>query len=124
MVELEGAQKKVDETGCDGVMLGRAIFGNPWLFSKLHNTESLSYDISYDNDRNINKIIEERLRVLVEHTKLYEELLGDIKSFNVMKKHYKAYVHGWNGAKELRTKLMNTKDAKEVEDIISKYLII
>ncbi|NQV93328.1 tRNA-dihydrouridine synthase [Candidatus Kaiserbacteria bacterium] len=105
-LDLEDAQKKVDETGCDGVMLGRAIFGNPWLFD--NNKKEVS--------------ITERLTVLVEHTKLYEKLLGDVKSFNVMKKHYKAYVSGWDGAKELRIKLMNARDAGEVEGIVHSYL--
>ena len=106
VTNLEDAQKKVDETECDGVMLGRAIFGNPWLFDKDKK------DIS----------IEERLNILVEHTKLYEELLGGIKSFNVMKKHYKAYVNGWDGAKELRVKLMDARDANEVKSVVSAYL--
>ncbi|MFC1732906.1 tRNA dihydrouridine synthase [candidate division KSB1 bacterium] len=110
VTDLDDAQKKVDETGCDGVMLGRAIFGNPWLFGNLL-------------DKNKKEVsIEERLNVMVEHTKLYEELLGDVKSFNIMKKHYKAYVSGWDGAKELRIKLMDAKDASEVEGVVLKYL--
>jgi len=110
VTDLEDAQKKVDETGCDGIMLGRAIFGNPWLFS--HSQEYKNKEVS----------IEERLNVLVEHTKLFEELLGDTKNFAVMKKHYKAYVNGWDGAKELRSKLMDAKDASEVESIVSTCL--
>jgi tRNA-dihydrouridine synthase len=66
---------------------------------------------------------EEKLRVMVEHTKLFEELLGDIKSFAIMKKHYKAYVHGFDGAKELRVKLMDAIDANEVEKITTEFLI-
>lgn len=110
VIDIEDAQKKVDETGCDGVMLGRAVFGNPWLFNKEINEEKKEVSIK------------ERLKVMVEHTSLYEKLLDDIKSFNIMKKHYKAYVNGWDGAKELRIKLMNAKDAKMVEKIVSDYL--
>ena len=40
VTDLEDAQKKVDETGCDGVMLGRAIFGSPWLFSNSQEFEN------------------------------------------------------------------------------------
>jgi nifR3 family TIM-barrel protein len=98
------AHQKVKETGCDGVMIGRGIFGNPWCFSGKVPTK------------------EERLHVLVEHTKLFEKLLGDIKSFAIMKKHFKAYVTGWEGAKELRMELMETNSAAEVETIIKKYL--
>jgi tRNA-dihydrouridine synthase len=106
-LDLNDAKNKVKETGCDGVMLGRAIFGNPWLF----NNEISREDIG----------IVDRLRVMVEHTKLFEKLLSH-KSFAIMKKHYKAYVTGFDGAKELRMKLMEAKDANEVGEITEEYI--
>ncbi|MBI5134066.1 MAG: tRNA-dihydrouridine synthase [Candidatus Taylorbacteria bacterium] len=107
--DLDDARAKASEFGVDGVMLGRAIFGNPWLFSSLHGTQSVP-------------TISEKLEVMVEHTKLFEKLLGDIKSFAIMKKHYKAYVNGFDGAKEFRTELMEAKDAKEVEERVKAFL--
>ena len=106
-LSLEDAKQKAELAGADGVMLGRAIFGNPWLF---HPHKDLS-----------NVSLEERFSVLVEHTKLFEELLPH-KSFAIMKKHYKAYVHGFPGAAELRAELMEAKDAREVEVIVTEYL--
>lgn len=103
-LDLADAERRIKETGCDGIMLGRAIFGNPWLFSDRKNVP-----------------IKEKLEVLIEHTKLFEELLGDIKNFAIMKKHFKAYVNGWDGSKELRMKLMEANNAGEVEKIIKKY---
>lgn len=102
---LAEAREKIKETGCDGVMLGRAILGNPWLFSEHTPT------------------LQEKLEVMVEHTKLFEELLGEHKSFNIMKKHYKAYVTGFTGAGELRAKLMEAKDAREVEEIVDNFIL-
>ncbi len=107
--DMEDARAKAAEFGADGVMLGRAIFGNPWLFSSLHGPQATP-------------TIAEKLRVCVEHTKLYEELLGDIKSFAIMKKHYKAYVNGFDGAKELRMKLMAATDAAGVEREVEAFL--
>ncbi len=107
VLDLKDAEEKVKETGCDGVMMGRAIFGNPWCFSKTISREGVS--------------ISDRLRVMVEHTKLFEELLPH-KSFAIMKKHYKAYVNGWDGAKELRMKLMEAKNTEEVEEVVENYL--
>ncbi len=104
VIDLLDARKRVEESGADGAMLGRAIFGNPWLFAETIPTLS------------------EKLTVMVEHTKLFEELLGDTKNFAIMKKHYKAYVNGFDGAVELRGKLMETTNAKEVEDIVEAYL--
>lgn len=108
--DLADAKEKAKASGADGVMLGRAIFGNPWLFDENKKQENLS--------------IKEKLSVMVEHTKLFEEKLGGIKNFAIMKKHYKAYVHGFDGAKELRVKLMDAKNAKEVEEIVKKFLVM
>jgi len=67
--------------------------------------------------------VHDRLMALVEHATLFEELLGDIKSFAIMKKHFKAYVHGFGGAKELRVKLMEEGNtARDVKRIIEEFL--
>ena len=68
--------------------------------------------------------MEERLAICIEHTKLFEEKLGDIKSFAIMKKHYKAYVNGFDGAKELRMQLMECNNSVEIEERIEAWLDI
>lgn len=104
VMSIEEAERKVAETGCDGVMLGRAIFGNPWLFARKEPT------------------LEEKLRVMIEHTYLFEQQLNGTKSFDLMKKHYKAYVNGFNGAKEIRTELMEqAKTAADVGRIVRRH---
>ena len=105
-LDVPDARKKIAETGADGVMLGRAIFGNPWLFSQHPMLTK-----------------EERLPVMVEHTKLFDELLGKHKNFAIMKKHYKAYVNGFDGAKELRMKLMEAENSAEVEALTLDFLV-
>ena len=50
------------------------------------------------------------------------KLLGKVKSFALMKKHYKAYVTGWPGADQLRQELMKAPNVVIVEEIIDKYL--
>ena len=108
---LEDAKQKAKETGCDGVMIGRGLFGNPWFFSGHTPTTK------------------EKLKVLVEHTGVFEKIVlpkppkGQGKSFAVMKKHFKAYVNGFDGAKELRAKLMEAENAKEVADIVKNFLL-
>ena len=118
VADIDDARRKCEETGCDGVMLGRAVFGNPWLFGKGQSLKSSK------------RTVLEKLRVMVEHTKLFEKMFihpargGSAfggKNFAIMKKHFKAYVNGFNGAKELRIKLMKVKSAKEVEKIINDF---
>lgn len=107
VLSLADAHTKITSSGADGAMLGRAIFGNPWLFH-------LEKDLS-------NVSIEERLRVMIEHTKLFEELLH-FKNFATMKKHYKAYVNGFEGAAQLRAKLMEQNTAAEIEAVVHSFL--
>lgn len=100
---LEEAQKKAQETGCDGIMIGRGIFGNPWFFSG----QSPS--------------LENKLKALIEHTELFEKDLPH-KNFSIMKKHFSSYVEEFSGAKDLRIKLMTAENAKGVKKIIQNFL--
>ncbi|MCK4918469.1 MAG: tRNA-dihydrouridine synthase [Candidatus Pacebacteria bacterium] len=107
---IEEGTQLAEKSGVDGIMIGRAVFGNPWLFNDLV-VRVLS--------------IQEKLEVLVEHIKLYKKFYGGknrIKPFNLMKKHIGAYVRGFKGAKELRIKLMGTENEQEALDILKKYL--
>ncbi|TSC68038.1 MAG: tRNA-dihydrouridine synthase [Parcubacteria group bacterium Gr01-1014_72] len=108
------ARAKAAETGADGVMLGRAIFGTPWLFQ---------YSGEYGNrfGGEVGMEVRERLQIMCEHAELFEKLFTGHKNFSVMKKHFKAYVNGFDGAKELRAKLMETNSAKEAREIIRSF---
>ena len=124
--DLADAEQKIKETGADGAMLGRAIFGRPWLFVEAGEAEipfSGEINTTPTPAKETSASPERRLRVLTEHTKLFEELLGDIKSFAIMKKHFKAYVEGFPGAKELRMKLMEAETAVEVERLVEEYIL-
>lgn len=134
VLTLADAHEKISMTGIDGVMVGRALFGNPWFFNpnkqlpikltalptKGVNRESIIIeDVS---DTNVEYVtIPERLEVLIEHSKLFEELLG-FKNFSIMKKHYKAYVNGFPNAAQLRAELMELNSAKEVEIVVHDFL--
>lgn len=115
VMDLEDAKNKALQTGADGIMFGRAIFGNPWLFKGLHTAGSAECGFT-----SISTV--EKLRVMVEHAQLFEKLLGDIKNFAIMKKHFKAYVSGFDGAVELRKQLMETGTAEDVKRVVDKYV--
>jgi nifR3 family TIM-barrel protein len=110
-VTIEDAYQKALFANADGVMIGRGIFGNPWLFRNLQTREVYIPSLK------------ERFDVMLEHTREFVKQLGDIKSFAIMKKHYKAYVNHFDGAKELRVELMEKADtAEDVEQIVSQFL--
>lgn len=100
---LADAQVRVAASGADGAMLGRAIFGNPWCFHPQVRIEEVP--------------LSERFRVMLEHARLFEQLLPR-KRFAIMKKHFKAYAANFHGATELRAKLMETQCADEVANVL------
>jgi tRNA-dihydrouridine synthase len=135
VLSLHDAHAKAEASDADGAMVGRALFGNPWFF---HPSRRLPYKLTALPTHGVNRdtiltadtesteelvALPERLMVLVEHTKLFEELLPH-KSFAVMKKHFKAYVSGFDGAAELRVKLMESENSAGVEAHIKDFLDI
>ncbi len=122
---LPDANEKVSKYGCDGVMIGRGIFGKPWFFG--------NKELGVRNLKPEEKTPKERLKIMFEHAKLFNKLYcgggnakksskQNHKNFAVMKKHFKAYVSGWDGAKELRVQLMEANAYKEVEKIVKEYI--
>lgn len=131
---MDDARAKAERTQADGVMVGRALFGNPWFFSmdkqlplRLRALPTHGVDrekiITQDDSRSdiLYVSLRERLEVMVEHTKLFAELLP-FKNFAVMKKHYKAYVNGFPGAAELRATLMEQNTPEEIEAVVREFL--
>jgi len=110
------ALEKVAQYGGDGAMIGRGIFGNPWLFNLEAGPPSAK----------------ERLEALIEHIELFDQLHGERKNFAVMKKHFKAYLPaealakeglvGFDGAHNLRDELMAAPTATEAVAIIKRFL--
>jgi nifR3 family TIM-barrel protein len=114
VLSVEDGLEKCHATGADGAMVGRGIFGNPWFFESLEKK----------NDKKVlNKSIsvKEKLKALIEHSELFAKYIG-YKNFAVMKKHFKAYVNGFDGAKELRNSLMECDDEKEAREIVENWL--
>jgi tRNA-dihydrouridine synthase len=98
--DIAHAAALVAHYGCDGVMIGRGMFGNPWYGSGHIATR------------------EERIGALIEHIEEFEKQLAGTKSFQVMKKHFCSYMSHFDGAAEIRLKLMETNAAEEALQLL------
>ncbi len=96
VTSLTHADQLVEETGIDGILFGRAIFGNPWLFNRDCVDRVLSVD--------------ERLDAIVEHAELFTEIMGPEKNFLSIRKHLRSYVSEFKGSKQLRIALQETAE--------------
>jgi nifR3 family TIM-barrel protein len=100
--DLEDGKQKVALSGCDGAMIGRGMFGNPWVFAGKKNDEMP---------------LAEKLAALIELAHGFEKI-APAKNFAILKKHIKAFVTGFDGAAELRAKLMEAEGASQIEQVI------
>lgn len=98
----EDAINKIKQTDADGVMIGRGIFRNPWIFSKNQQ----------------DRTPEEKLELLWEHTNLFVETWGAEKNFSILKRFFKIYTYNFEHAAEIRGELMNCKDIDEVAKVL------
>lgn len=134
VLSREDGLAKATEAGADGAMVGRALFGNPWFFHPTHRlplrlttlpTHGVNRDTIITTDTSDVAAqyvtLAERLHALVEHTRLFHEILP-FKNFSVMKKHYKAYVGGFHGAAELRAELMAKESPEEIAAVVHDFL--
>ncbi|NTW05969.1 MAG: tRNA dihydrouridine synthase DusB [Peptococcaceae bacterium] len=111
----EDAWEMLDKTGCDGVMIGRAAMGNPWIFKAI---------IEYlDNGRIIPQPSrEERVEMALRHLSLMIQDKGSYVGVREMRKHASWYLKGLSGAAKLRNSL-NTADTPEAMAEILKSLL-
>lgn len=104
--DLKDAREKAEMYGCDGIMLGRAVFGTPWLFTGRTPEEVPPA---------------ERIQALATLTQYFSELTP-AKSVHILKKHVKAFITGWDGASVLRHELMGATTLPEFTSILSRHV--
>lgn len=100
---IEQANEYVNEYGVDGVMIGRAILNNPWLFSGRKAKDILK---------------EERIETLRKHLEVFDREKGDMGIFNSQKKYIKAYISNFDTASEMREKLMGAESSSEIMKLL------
>ena len=94
----------------DGIMVGRATFGNPWVMKEIAAA-------LYNEPKPITPSWEERKTLAIRHSKLLIKTKGEKKGMLEIRKHLAAYIKGINGAKELRSKLVRVESIEEVINI-------
>ena len=116
----EDAKRMLEETGCDGILIGRGAQGNPWIFKRtVHflNTKELLPEPT----------IQEKIELIIRHLEMMIEYKGEHMGILEMRKHISWYLKGvYKGAKlrEAVFKMENYKEVKEfLLDINKNYLV-
>ena len=98
------ALARVRDFGVDGVMVGTGIFKNPWMFNAVEKEISMQM----------------RIDLLVKHITLYDRTWKDKGNFNVLKRFFKIYLNGFEGAAHWRDQLMHCKNCGEALEVIKR----
>ncbi|MDD4318831.1 MAG: tRNA-dihydrouridine synthase [Candidatus Peribacteraceae bacterium] len=103
----------------DGVMVGRATFGNPWVMKEVCDALcSLTPNPSPIGGGGRPRTFAETIPFILEHCALAAEVKGEKRGMMEMRRHLASYVKGFQGAAELRAKLVRVESIAEVEDIL------
>ena len=110
----ENAKEIFEKTGVDGIMIGRASLGNPWIFKQI------SYYLK--NNEKLPEISnEEKYNVIKEHFNLLLEDKGEYTATREMRKHIAWYVKGLPNATAIREKINTVETADDFFEILKKY---
>ncbi len=103
ITSLEQGYDYSERYNVDGVMIGRALMGNPYIFTPTPLNE---------------KSVEERVEILMKHAEMFCEFWKEEKSFNILKKFFKSYISDFKNASEIRHQLMQAKSFETLTQII------
>lgn len=110
----ESACRMIDETGCDGVMIGRAAQGNPWIFAEL---------VAKSEGREWNKPTREDVaRMILRHAAMLIDCKGEYIGSREMRKHAAWYTKGYKGSSQFRGKLNEAESLEDLKRLMDDFL--
>ena len=109
----EDAKKMIDETGCDAVMIGRAVLGNPWL---IKNT------VNYlENKEMIDVSVEDRVDMCLKHLLYLNDLKNEKLACLEIRNHISWYFKGIKSANELKNKVYKTTSIHDIISLLKEF---
>ncbi len=118
------AAQRIRTSGVNGVLIGRASYGNPWLFQKRETLKELlnaGINPTHEDLPDVMPTREERLYMALEHARVHAKLKGE-DHFVELRKHMGWYLGHFPGAKRVRNELVRINSLADVERIIQNAL--
>ena len=100
--------QKLEQSGVDGVLVGRATLGNPWIFAELRGEH---HEVT----------LQEKIEVAIEHAAMHEKIKS-LRAFVEMRKHFGWYLKNFPGASRYRSEIMQTNSTEQAKIIFAELL--
>lgn len=117
VVDGKSAKRMLDETGCDGIMVGRAAQGNPWIFHQIEQYLETGKEQEPITAK-------ERYDTILEHARLMVEYKGEYLAVREMRKHIAWYTTGLHGSSKFRNAINSMESMDELICAIDELLRI
>ena len=109
------AQNMISQTNCDGVMIGRGSFGNPWIFGEIA--------ACFENREYIKPTGEEKIKIIKKHLDKMIFYKGERTALLEARKHLSWYIKGCKDSASARDRINRSSDYAEMIDIVSNLLL-
>lgn len=109
------AKRLLEETGCDGVMIGRGVLGNPWLIRRTVHYLATGVILPEPTAA-------ERIAMALRHLRDLVAYKGEYTGPREMRKHAAWYLKGMRGAAQVREQINQAKSQAEMESVLNSYL--
>lgn len=107
------AEAMVRETGCDGIMIGRAVQGNPWLFSQILHYQKTGELLPKPG-------MEEVKEMILRHAKMQLEYKGNYTGMREMRKHVAWYTTGMPHSAAVRRMVNEVESYEQLEELVGR----
>lgn len=126
--DITCAQDALSKIGnLDGVMIGRGTYGNPWVMKDVADAlhlRALNPDMPLEDLRSTISTLsfQEKIPFILEHCALSVKIKGEERGMMEMRRHLSSYVKGFDGASEMRQKLVRVETYEQAKEILCGQL--
>ena len=112
----ERARAMLEETGCDGIMIGRGARGNPWIFGRIASYLETGEDPGKPSLQQVREM-------MLRHARMQLEYKGEYTGMREMRKHIAWYTAGYPNSARLREKSNELETLEQLEELLTKMML-
>ena len=108
------AKRMLDETNCDGILIGRGAMGNPWVFSQIRDFFETGTESSLPSQEDV-------FAMMIRHAEMLSQANGEYTAIRQMRTHAPCYLKGFKNASKLRSRINDIESLDDLRDLFLTY---
>ena len=108
------AKRMLEETNCDGILIGRGAMGNPWVFSQIRDFFETGTESSLPSQEDV-------FAMMIRHAEMLSQANGEYTAIRQMRTHASCYLKGFKNASKLRSRINDIESLDDLRDLFLTY---